>query len=40
LPREVRMHPRKSPRPPGPTVFIRIAAPRTPATWEPYLVAA
>jgi 5-methylcytosine-specific restriction endonuclease McrA len=37
LPQEVRMHPRHNPRPPGPTVFIRIAAPRTPATWEPYL---
>jgi 5-methylcytosine-specific restriction endonuclease McrA len=40
LPQEVRMHPRKNPRPPGPTVFIRIAAPRTPTAWEPYLVAA
>ena len=37
LPHEIRMHPRSRPRPPGPTVFIRIAAPRTPATWEPYL---
>jgi 5-methylcytosine-specific restriction endonuclease McrA len=37
LPHEIRMHPRSSPRPPGPTVFIRIAAPRTPPTWEPYL---
>ena len=37
LPREVRMHPRNRPRPPGPTVFIRIASPRVPATWEPYL---
>ena len=37
LPQEVRMHPRQRPRPPGPTVFIRIAAPRTPAIWEPYL---
>jgi 5-methylcytosine-specific restriction endonuclease McrA len=40
LPREVSMRPRKSPRPPGPTVFIRIAAPRTPAAWEPYLLTA
>jgi HNH endonuclease len=40
LPHEIRMHPRSSPRPPGPTVFIRIAAPRTPPTWEPYLPAA
>jgi 5-methylcytosine-specific restriction endonuclease McrA len=37
LPREVSMHPRSRPRPPGPTVFIRIASPRVPATWEPYL---
>jgi 5-methylcytosine-specific restriction endonuclease McrA len=37
LPREVRMHPRQAPRAPGPTVFIRIAAPRVPTTWEPYL---
>lgn len=40
LPQEIRMHPRRRPRPPGPTVFIRIAAPRTPSAWEPYLVAA
>jgi 5-methylcytosine-specific restriction endonuclease McrA len=40
LPREVRMHPRSRPRPPGPTVFIRVAAPRAPSTWEPYLIAA
>ncbi len=37
MPHEIRMHPRRSPRPPGPTVFIRIAAPRTPTAWEPYL---
>lgn len=37
LPREVRMHPRKPPRPPAPTVFIRIASPRVPRNWEPYL---
>jgi 5-methylcytosine-specific restriction endonuclease McrA len=40
LPREIRMHPRKNPRPPGPTVFIRIAAPRTPKVWERYLLTA
>jgi 5-methylcytosine-specific restriction endonuclease McrA len=40
LPREVEMHPRRRPRPPGPTVFIRIASPRIPVAWEPYLVAA
>ena len=37
LPREVRMHPRKTPRPPAPTVFIRIASPKVPRNWEPYL---
>lgn len=40
LPREVRMHPRKNPKAPGPHVFIRIAAPTPPPTWDPYLVAA
>ena len=40
LPREARMHPRSQPRPPGPTVFIRIAAPRVPVTWERYLLSA
>jgi 5-methylcytosine-specific restriction endonuclease McrA len=37
LPRELGMHPRRRPRPPGPTIFIRIASPRVPAAWEPYL---
>jgi 5-methylcytosine-specific restriction endonuclease McrA len=32
--------PATRPRPPGPTVFIRIAAPRVPVAWEPYLIAA
>ena len=40
LPREIAMHPARRPSPPGPTVFIRIAAPRIPVAWEPYLVAA
>jgi 5-methylcytosine-specific restriction endonuclease McrA len=40
MPREARMHPARRPRAPGPTVFIRIAAPRVPLAWEPYLVAA
>ena len=40
MPREARMHPANRPRPPGPTVFIRIAAPRVPVAWEPYLIAA
>lgn len=37
LPVEVKMHPHRAPRPPGPSVFIRVAAPRVPASWEPYL---
>jgi 5-methylcytosine-specific restriction endonuclease McrA len=40
MPREAQMHPANRPRPPGPTVFIRIAAPRVPVAWEPYLLAA
>jgi 5-methylcytosine-specific restriction endonuclease McrA len=39
-PHEARMHPASIPKPPGPTVFIRIAAPRVPVAWEPYLIAA
>jgi len=37
LPREIQMHPRTTPRAPGPNVFIRVAAPRPPAIWERYL---
>jgi 5-methylcytosine-specific restriction endonuclease McrA len=37
LPAEIEMHPASKPKAPGPTVFIRIAAPRVPASWEPYL---
>ena len=37
LPAEIEMHPASVPKPPGPTVFIRIAAPRVPPSWEPYL---
>ena len=37
LPVEVAMHPSSIPKAPGPHVFIRIAAPRVPASWEPYL---
>ena len=40
MPREARMHPARRPKPPGPTIFIRIAAPRVPLAWEPYLIAA
>lgn len=37
LPREIKMHPRTTPRAPGPNVFIRVAAPKVPPSWEPYL---
>jgi 5-methylcytosine-specific restriction endonuclease McrA len=37
LPVEVAMHPSSTPKPPGPNVFIRIASPRVPPSWEPYL---
>ena len=40
LPREVKMHPRTSPKAPGPTVFIRIASPTIPHAWQPYLAPA
>jgi 5-methylcytosine-specific restriction endonuclease McrA len=40
LPKEASMHPRCKPRAPGPTVFIRIAAPKVPVTWERYLLTA
>jgi 5-methylcytosine-specific restriction endonuclease McrA len=40
LPREASMHPRNHPKPPGPTVFIRIASPRIPIAWQPYLAPA
>jgi 5-methylcytosine-specific restriction endonuclease McrA len=36
-PHQAKMHPATRPKPPGPTVFIRIAAPRVPLAWEPYL---
>jgi 5-methylcytosine-specific restriction endonuclease McrA len=37
LPAEIQMHPASPPKPPSPNVFIRIAAPRIPDSWEPYL---
>jgi 5-methylcytosine-specific restriction endonuclease McrA len=37
LPAEIEMHPASTPRAPSPNVFIRIAAPRIPDLWEPYL---
>jgi len=40
LPKQVNMVPRQAPRAPNPTIFIHVAAPRIPAAWEQYLVAA
>lgn len=40
LPAEAMMPLRSRPKPPGPTVFIRIASPRVPHAWEQYLLAA
>jgi 5-methylcytosine-specific restriction endonuclease McrA len=40
LPLEISMHPASKPKPPGPSIFIRIAAPRVPRSWEPYLAMA
>lgn len=37
LPKEISMHPRTKPSAPGPNVFIRVAAPKPPASWERYL---
>ena len=37
-PVETGMHPRMKPRAPGPTVFIRVAAPVVPDAWQPYLI--
>ena len=34
------MHPKTTPRPPGPNVFIRVAAPKPPPIWERYLTPA
>jgi 5-methylcytosine-specific restriction endonuclease McrA len=35
---ETGMHPRRKPRAPGPTVFIRVAAPVVPTAWQQYLI--
>lgn len=37
LPAEIKMFPRNEPRPPAPSVFIAVAAPKRPKSWEPYL---
>lgn len=39
LPQEIQMHPRSQPRPPAPTIFITIASPRVPPSWQPYIPA-
>jgi len=40
IPAEIQMHPRRKPRAPGPTIFIRVAAPVVPPAWQQYLVSA
>jgi 5-methylcytosine-specific restriction endonuclease McrA len=40
LPAQANMVPARSPRAPGPTVFIHVATPKIPVAWEQYLVAA
>jgi 5-methylcytosine-specific restriction endonuclease McrA len=37
LPHEIKMFPKTKPRPPLPEIFIAVAAPRRPKSWEPYL---
>src|SRR4249919_3505564 len=40
LPREIHMHPKNTPKAPGPNVFIQVASPSIPAAWQQYLPAA
>lgn len=37
LPGEIKMFPKNKPRPPSASVFIAVAAPSRPKSWEPYL---
>ena len=37
LPREIHMHPTRSPKAPAPMVFIQVASPKIPQTWQQYL---
>jgi 5-methylcytosine-specific restriction endonuclease McrA len=37
LPHEIQMHPKKSPKPPGPSIFIQVASPNIPPAWQQYL---
>jgi len=38
-PGEVGIHPRRKPKAPAPTIFIRVAAPVVPVAWQQYLLA-
>jgi 5-methylcytosine-specific restriction endonuclease McrA len=38
-PVETGIHPRRKPKVPGPTIFIRVAAPVVPPAWQQYLLA-
>ena len=40
LPTQANMVPVRTPKTPSPTIFIHVAAPRIPAAWEQYLIAA
>ncbi len=40
LPHEIQMHPKKSPKAPGPSIFIQVASPSIPPAWQQYLPAA
>jgi 5-methylcytosine-specific restriction endonuclease McrA len=37
LPKEIHMHPATTPKAPEPTVFIQVASPKIPTTWQQYL---
>jgi 5-methylcytosine-specific restriction endonuclease McrA len=38
-PVEAGVQPKRKPKAPGPTIFIRVAAPVVPAAWQQYLLA-
>jgi 5-methylcytosine-specific restriction endonuclease McrA len=38
LPAQARMHPRRRPGAPSPTVFVYVSTPSIPPVWEPYLI--
>ena len=40
LPKQARMHPRRRPSAPNPTIFIHVATPTIPTAWEQYLLTA